>query len=97
MEQQKDIAKPLTKLQCKILDFIRARAERDGMPPTHDEIAAEFGYRSSFNVRQHLSLIKKKGYLDIYPGKSRGIKVHARPIDAHPDFVEIPIVGTWAT
>jgi repressor LexA len=96
MEQQKEIAKPLTKLQRKILDFIHARAEREGMPPTHDEIAAEFGYRSSFNVRQHLSLIKKKGYLDIYPGKSRGIKVHVRPNDAHADFVEMPIVGRIA-
>lgn len=63
------------------------------MPPTHDEIAKEFGYRSSFSVRQHLRLIHKKGYIDLYPGKSRGIRVRSETARISGGLVEIPMVG----
>ena len=89
-------AKLLTLSQRKILNYILAMVEKEGMPPTHDEIAAEFGYRSSFSVRQHLRLIKNKGYIDLYPGKSRGIRVRAEPAPDPVDVIKIPIVGRIA-
>jgi repressor LexA len=88
--------KPLTSSQQRILDYILARIEREGMPPTHDEIAAEFGYQSSFSVRQHLRLIKNKGYVDLYPGKSRGIKVRIKPASMPAGLIEIPVIGRIA-
>ncbi len=50
--------------------------QRDqGSPPTIREVAAYFGYKSTNNVRQHLRLIKRKGYIRLIPGKARGIEI----------------------
>jgi repressor LexA len=88
--------KSLTRPQSRILNYILARVEKEGMPPTHDEIANEFGYRSSFSVRQHLRLIKNKGYIDLYPGKSRGIRVRAETASDSIGLIEVPIIGRIA-
>ena len=66
----------LTPTQTKVLDFIQDRSHRDSRPPTHDEIAAHFGWKSTFSVRQHLTLIEKKGALVRERGKARSI--HSR-------------------
>ncbi len=85
--------KGLTRAQRKILDYVLARVNLEGMPPTHDEIAEQFGYRSSFSVREHLRLIKNKGYIDLYAGKSRGIRVLSKTAGKSSGLVQIPIVG----
>ncbi len=64
----------LTKTQTKVMDLIQARIQRDGRPPTHDEIAAHFGWKSAFSVRQHLALIEKKGALVRERGKARSLR-----------------------
>lgn len=89
-------AKPLTRQQSRILEYIRARVQMDGMPPTHDEIAREFGLMSAFGVRQHLRLIRDKGYIDLCPGKSRGIRVLTERQGDQNGQVEIPVVGRIA-
>jgi repressor LexA len=94
--ENEESAKLLTLSQRKILDYILARVEKEGMPPTHDEIAEEFGYRSSFSVREHLRLIRNKGYIDLYPGKSRGIRVRTEPTTDPVEVIQIPIVGRIA-
>ena len=36
--------------QTKVLDFIQDRCHRDDRPPTHDEIAAHFGWKVSHHI-----------------------------------------------
>lgn len=87
----------LTKAQERILAYVRARVRDDGMPPTHDEIRREFGLQSTYGVRQHLRLIKNKGYLDLYPGKSRGIRLHTLSAGLDRNVItEIPVIGRIA-
>lgn len=89
--------KPLTEMQERILTYIRARIHEEGMPPTHDEIRSEFGLRSANGVRQHLRLIQDKGYIDLCPGKSRGIRLRSAVTeDQHQATTEIPILGRIA-
>lgn len=90
------IAKPLTPQQNRILEYIRTRVRTDCLPPTHDEIKHEFGLSSAFGVRQHLRLLRNKGYIDLCPGKSRGIKLAARKADDSSRLVDIPLVGRIA-
>lgn len=91
-----EAAKPLTRQQGRILEYIRERVRVDGMPPTHEEIAREFGLKSAFGVRQHLRLIQNKGYIDLCPGKSRGIRVSTKKEGGRNGLVEIPLVGRIA-
>jgi repressor LexA len=67
--------KELTTSQEKVLSFITACQKAHGSPPTIREIAQHFGYRSINNVRQHLRLIERKGYIRLNRGKARGVEV----------------------
>jgi repressor LexA len=65
----------LTSTQQRVLDFITEWKDNQGYPPTVREIAEGLGFKSLNNVRQHLRLIEKKGFLKISGGKARGIEV----------------------
>src|SRR5690606_5109483 len=64
-----------TDRQQAILDFVRERIEAEGLPPTWAEIAAAFGFRQTRAAQKHLQAIAAKGYLQLLPGKARGIRV----------------------
>ncbi len=86
----------LTRRQRDILDYIEARVQEDGRPPTQDEIKDAFGLRSAFGVRQHLRLISEKGYIELCQGKSRGIRILGGHRRLRFRVRRIPIVGRIA-
>ena len=65
----------LTDRQQAILDFVRERIGRDGLPPTWAEIARAFGFRQTRAAQKHLQALEAKGYLELLPGKARGIRL----------------------
>lgn len=87
----------LTPRQAEILEFIRQCLKVSGVPPTHHEIAARFGLKGMYGVRQHLWLMEKKGYLRLIHGKARGISLLS-PMSSERgrDICEIPLVGRIA-
>lgn len=89
--------KNLTTAQRKVLSFIIHRQKKQGSPPTVREIAEHFGYKSTNNVRQHLGLIERKGYLRLIPGKSRGIEVSiGLEAEVGGNSFAVPLVGAVA-
>jgi len=79
--------KELTAIQRSILDYIRESLQERQMPPTMREIAEHMGYRSDNAAYQHLSALKRKGYIEL-GGHSRGITLLEES--------GIPIVGKVA-
>lgn len=51
----------LTKRQKEVFNFIKANLRQ--MAPTFKQIKAHFGFRSNQAVFDHLSALKKKGYI----------------------------------
>jgi len=84
--------KKLTARQEQVLEFIKKSIDTDGFPPTVREIAGFLEIVSLNAVRRHLQALEKKGYLEIEPGKSRGIKLFQD--DVH--WPQLPIVGKIA-
>ena len=83
--------------QKRVLSFIIACQREQGSPPTIREVAAHFGYKSANNVRQHLRLIERKGYIRLKPGKARGIKiVVGLEKDTGKNSIDVPLVGSVA-
>ena len=82
----------LTERQRAILGFVRERIAADGMPPTWAEIAASFGFRQTRAVQKHLQAIAAKGYLELLPGKARGIRLPESP--GAP--LQVPVLGRVA-
>jgi repressor LexA len=84
--------KPLTDRQRLVLNFVEEFCRRQGYPPTVREVAAHFGVQPRAAV-DHLTALKRKGYLHREPGRSRGLALVSRLED---QVVEVPILGRIA-
>jgi repressor LexA len=87
-----------TPRQKEILDFIRQWLLDSGAPPTRDEIARAFGFRSLNAAEQHLQALQKKGLIELVAGTSRGIRLKEAVLtlkEASADF-GLPLVGKVA-
>lgn len=62
------------------------------MPPTRAEIANRLGFKSANAAEEHLKALAKKGFIEIMPGTSRGIRL------PHEEQVEtgLPLIGQVA-
>jgi len=78
----------LTPRQQEILDFIAQTLEREGRPPTRNEICFAFGFRSPNAAETHLRALTAKGAIEIDEGLARGIRL--------PEPPGLPIVGRVA-
>ena len=85
---------PLTEKQEKILAFVRDCVRETGMPPTREEIAREFGFAVRASAEEHLRAIARKGYVELIPGSSRGIRL--KDAQAMPLGFFLPVVGRVA-
>ena len=83
----------LTPRQQEILTLIQRHIERRGAPPTRQEIAQTLGFRSVTAAKDHLQALAKKGFIEITPGKSRGIRL-LQAVNAKADA--LPLVGRVA-
>lgn len=86
------MAKELTVIQRKILEFIIDRKSGSGSTPTLAEIADHFGYKNRATAQQHLQAIEKKGYIKRSPKLARGIELNLED----KFFIPRPVVGEVA-
>jgi len=69
------MAKDLTARQREVLGFIVDFKRTHEMPPTRREICTHFGFTSDNAAHVNLKALAKKGYLEITPNISRGLRV----------------------
>jgi repressor LexA len=88
----------LTPRQSEILDFVRATLSESGAPPTREEIARAFGFRSPNAAEQHLQALARKGLIELVSGTSRGIRLKDTVVALHEVAQEfgLPLVGKVA-
>ncbi len=95
----KNTAKPkLTARQEEILSLITDAISRSGLPPTRAEIATRLGFASANAAEEHLRALARKGYVELTPGTSRGIKLPKQlnlPIPALQQLT-LPLIGRVA-
>ena len=82
--QRELLVSPLTTAQLAVLTFVRLFIEAEGAPPTRNEIAQNFGWKSATAAEDHLKALEKKGAIELRRGSARGIKVlkNAKPAKA---------------
>ena len=73
----------LTPRQSEILDLITNAIEESGSPPTRAEIATQLGFASANAAEEHLRALAKKGYSELTPRTSRGIRIPQRFNQSH--------------
>lgn len=82
----------LTPKQRKILDFIENFITHEGCPPSQQEIATAFGFRSLGTVQNYLVRLERKGFLAKEWNARRGMRV----LGHKGNGFELPLVGTVA-
>jgi repressor LexA len=80
----------LTPRQAQILQLIADFLQATGFPPTRAEIAQQFGFRSANAAEEHLRALERKGYIEMLPGASRGIRLR------NSYNVGLPVIGRVA-
>ena len=65
----------LTDRQQQILEWIKQFIQRYGIPPTRAELAHGVGLRDASCVGPHLETLARKGWIELFPRKNRGIRV----------------------
>jgi repressor LexA len=91
--------RPLTPRQAEILQLLKDYQAASGMPPTRAEIALQLGFKSANAAEEHLKALAKKGFIEMLPGTSRGIRLIEDPDDAaanEPEIQGLPLIGRVA-
>lgn len=65
----------LTNRQAEVLDVIKTHLAESGYPPTRADIAQQFGFKSPNAAEEHLRALARKGFIEVIPGTSRGIRL----------------------
>ncbi len=91
-------SKPLTSRQRDVFDFIVRWIRETRFPPTLSEVAQFLGVPYPKSASAHLDALEKKGYIQRFPGKARGIQL--TPLGesfqqnlVSEDLLVLPIVG----
>jgi repressor LexA len=84
----------LTRAQRRVLEFIQSEIRADRPAPTHQEIAARFGFRSTRAAACHLQALKRKGFIASEPGKARALRVVSPLQKLRARLADIPLFGS---
>ena len=80
---------PITPHQKQVLTFIESYMIDKSMPPTQQEIASHFGWKSENSSYEIVKRLAAKGYLTIKPRVARGIElVHKDLSSRDREFVD---------
>jgi repressor LexA len=79
----------LTEAQARVLGAVRKHADT-GTPPSYRTLCAEFGWRSTGTVRDHLQALARKGLVEL--PKTRGGRVTL--VRANRPATPLPVLGS---
>ncbi len=83
----------LSRKQEWVLKFLVDFNAEYGFPPTIRELCRHFGFKSLNTAHFHLRSLERKGYIEVHPGKGRGITL---PGSRSLSERQMPVVGRVA-
>lgn len=69
----------LTKKQLDLLEFIHKRVQRDGVPPSFDEMKEALDLRSKSGIHRLITALEERGYIRRLAHRARAIEVMRLP------------------
>jgi len=86
----------LTEREQATYQFIRDYCLRRGNAPKLTEIAAGIGIRSKGVVHRYLKAIAQEGFIELVPGRHRGIRLTGEHQDNNSAGLTLPLIGKIA-
>jgi len=69
----------LTRKQLQLLDFINKRMERDGVPPSFDEMKDALDLRSKSGIHRLITALEERGFIRRLPHRARALEIIKLP------------------
>jgi repressor LexA len=69
----------LTRKQRDLLDFIHTRVQRDGVPPSFDEMREALDLRSKSGIHRLITALEERGFIRRLPHRARAIEIVRMP------------------
>lgn len=69
----------LTKKQLDLLKFIQGRLQRDGVPPSFDEMKVALDLRSKSGIHRLITALEERGFIRRLPHRARAIEIVRLP------------------
>ena len=69
----------LTKKQLDLLDFIHRRVQRDGVPPSFDEMKEALDLRSKSGIHRLITALEERGFIRRLAHRARAIEIVKLP------------------
>ena len=69
----------LTKKQLDLLDFIHRRVQRDGVPPSFDEMKEALDLRSKSGIHRLITALEERGFIRRLAHRARAIELGKWP------------------
>ncbi len=79
----------LTKKQLDLLDFINKRVQRDGVPPSFDEMKEALDLRSKSGIHRLITALEERGFIRRLAHKARALEIIKLPDSLHQESAEI--------
>src|SRR6056297_472658 len=83
----------LTKKQLDLLEFIHKRVQRDGVPPSFDEMKDALDLRSKSGIHRLITALEERGFIRRLAHRARAIEIVKMPESASQGFVPKVIEG----
>ena len=72
----------LTRKQLELLDFIKTRMDRDGVPPSFDEMKDALDLASKSGIHRLITALEERGFLRRLAHRARALEVLKLPDSA---------------
>ncbi len=69
----------LTRKQMELLDFIKGRMDRDGVPPSFDEMKEALDLRSKSGIHRLITALEERGFIRRLAHRARAIEIIKLP------------------
>ena len=65
----------LTRKQLELLDFIKTRMDRDGVPPSFDEMKDALDLRSKSGIHRLITALEERGFIRRLAHRARALEL----------------------
>lgn len=69
----------LTRKQLQLLEFIKKRMDRDGVPPSFDEMKDALDLRSKSGIHRLITALEERGFIRRLPHRARALEILKLP------------------
>ena len=83
----------LTKKQLDLLEFIHKRVQRDGVPPSFDEMKEALDLRSKSGIHRLITALEERGFIRRLPNRARALEIVKLPESVAPGLAALRSQG----